>query len=195
MQRASWAAVAAAALGLTAAGRAEAGVIIDIFQSGSNVVATGSGSLDLTGMTHVTTRMVQPSFIFPSAAAILVGSSGGDIDVYTPLSGPASFGSGGLTSPASSGSGDLFGINRSTGQLAVPRGYVFGTSLSGSETFDNTTLSGLGLTAGTYLFRLPGDTLTVRIGSVAVPEPSTLALAGLGAAALAGYGWRRRPFK
>jgi hypothetical protein len=41
---------------------------------------------------------------------------------------------------------------------------------------------------------LPAD-LTIRVRSLAataVPEPSSLALAGIGGLALAGYGWRRR---
>jgi len=52
-------------------------------------------------------------------------------------------------------------------------------------TFDNTTLSGLGLTLGTYTYTwgtgADADTYTVQIGaSNAAPEPGSLAILGSG---------------
>jgi PEP-CTERM motif-containing protein len=186
------AAVAAvAAVALMAAGHAQAGAVIDIEQVGPDVVATGSGSLNLTGASFL-----YPGFSFggvePDLADITVGSpSFATVDIYS-VTGPSSFGPGGVAG-ASSGSGDLFGVVGSNGWLVVPAGYASGASLSATMTFDHRTLSGLGLAPGTYTFTLPDDTITVKIGtSSATPEPSTLVMAGIGAASLAGYGWRRR---
>jgi len=37
-----------------------------------------------------------------------------------------------------------------------------------------------------------GDSPTLEVDGVAVPEPSSLTLLGIGAISLLGYGWRRR---
>ena len=108
--------------------------------------------------------------------------------------GPTSFGSSGITS-ASSGSGDFF--SDVDGSIGVPQGYVSGTHLSATDTCAGQTLSGLGLTLGTYTYTRgtggPDHTLTVQIGpaATAVPEPSSALVAGFGV--LAGPGvWARR---
>ncbi len=82
--------------------------------------------------------------------------------------------------------------------MLVPTGYVSGTALSGSSTYDGMTIAGLGLTPGTYTYSsgtgADADSLTVNVG--AVPEPSSLALATAALAgglivALAGAGARK----
>jgi hypothetical protein len=157
-------AMLAAAL-MMGAGRAEAGVIIAFDEVGSDVVASASGTINLTGMS-----------LFGSGTLII------------PV---VEFGPGGSTF-ASSGSGTPFGVQGVEGFLVVPFGYASGQSLSSSATFVNTTISGVGLTPGTYSFHLPEDTITVQISPPAVPEPSTLAMAGLGAAIGLGYWYRSR---
>ena len=61
----------------------------------------------------------------------------------------------------------------------VPTGYTSGSALSGSATFDSTTLSAMGLTSGTYTASwgsgATADSVTLEVGS-AVPEPATFAL-------------------
>ena len=62
-------------------------------------------------------------------------------------------------------------------------------------TFDNTTIAGLGLTAGTYSYTWgrigpTDDRLTIIISSV--PEPSSLVMAGMAVAAGLIAAWRRR---
>ena len=79
----------------------EHGVIIEVTQVGPNVVATASGSLDLTGLTLLQTDMSLNGFggqMDPSEGYIIVGTSY-RIDEFGGLSGPSSFGNGGSPKP------------------------------------------------------------------------------------------------
>ena len=169
-------------------GRAEASVVIDISQVGSDVVATGSGTVDLTDLAFVGSSII-PVEIFPIPAIVVVGS-GGPHDTYTGLIGPTSFGSGGSVD-VFPGPGDTFGVAGLFSELAVPSGYVSGSPLSGSWTLGPATLTSLGLTPGTYVYTWGGgadaDSLTVKIGAT-IPEPSTWAMMLLGFAGL-GFAW------
>jgi hypothetical protein len=179
----------AAILATTTAGRVDASVDINIDQVGANVVLTGSGSLNIGGMTFVDTTTVG-SGVGGDVAAAYVGPTFATVDTNTGLTGPTSFGTGAFHF-ASSGSGSLFGLDFNV--LEVPHGYVSGTQLTGSATLTNTTLTALGLDIGTFTFTLPHDTVTVQIGSTAVvPEPLTAIVAVFGAVAYIAYGSRHR---
>jgi PEP-CTERM motif len=180
----------------TLAEPAEASVLIDIYQTGGNVVATGSGTIDLTGLTFDFSAAVGGmGAVVPFDGIAAVGPDN-VADVYTGVSGPASFGPG-ATTFGSSGSGDAFGVAASllpSPVLFVPEGYVSGTALSGSSTFASETIASLGLAPGTYVYTwaIPGsigDSLTVNIG---VPEPSTWAMMLIGFAGLGFAGYRQR---
>jgi hypothetical protein len=176
------AAIAAALLVASLAGTADAGFVIDVSQAGSNVVAAGSGSIDLTGLSFLFSG-VDSSGVNPGSGLVVVGPSVvTSVDVYSGATGPISFGGGGFTH-ASSGNGDLVGIEGIFGDIVVPEGYVSLTPLSGNATWDNTTIAGLGLTPGIYTYTWgaggPAQSLTVNI----VPEPSSLAMAGMAVAA------------
>ena len=193
----------AAALSLTVAGgRADASVVIDIFQSGGNVVAMGGGTIDLNGLSLFDSSASSGApAVGPNIGLVYVGPDD-DIDAYTGISGPMSFGAGGVTL-GSSGSGDTFGVNAApsivnSSLLIVPTGYASGTALAGSSIYDGQTLASLGLTPGTYVYTwnsspAQDDSLTVKIG--AIPEPSTWAMMLLGFAALGFAGFRatRKP--
>jgi hypothetical protein len=121
---------------------------VTLRQVGSNVVATGSGAINLTGLTPD-----RAGFSFPILNASLADIRTGEanqVTFYIGFTGPTSFGSGGDFSPNAS-SGDLVGIVNTFFQgLLVPEGYVSNTALSDSMTFDNATFASLGLTPGTY---------------------------------------------
>jgi MYXO-CTERM domain-containing protein len=189
----------AVAMGLAALGsQARAGIVVDISQVGANVVMNASGSIDPTVLTRVGDGGIQP-LVFGAAGWVLLGPlSGGD--VFTGLTGPLSFGTGDLMA-ASSASGDSFGLEASLNGFGpptvyLPFGYTAGTELSGTATYDNTTIAALGLTPGTYTYTPTGlgatadNTFTISIGSV--PEPSSLTMAATAAGLLGGLAFHRR---
>jgi hypothetical protein len=198
--------LAALALLLGSVGQARAGIIININQVGADVVATGSGSIDLTGLTLQIPAITGPQ-IQANVDDLIMGTKViGIVDFYAGAMGPGNFGPGTprFVSPTS-GSGDLFGLHHSalTGPtvlgVILPTGYVSGTSLSAAtDTYSGQTFSSLGLTPGTYTYTWDGGgpthTLTVQIGpaTTTTPEPSTLTLLSLGSLSLLGYSWRRR---
>jgi PEP-CTERM motif len=189
----------AAALGLAVVGApAEASVVIDVSEVGGNVVATGSGSIDLSDLTPFATAG-GTAFMNPGFGNMDIGGASGayqDITEYNGVSGPTSFGAD-VATFASSSFGDIFGVNakgpNGTG-VDVPFNYVSGTALSGSATFDGQTFASLGLTPGTYAYAWgsgpTADSLTVKIGAAATPEPGTWAMMLIGFAALGLAGFR-----
>ena len=65
----------------------------------------------------------------------------------------------------------------------MPQGYVSGTALSNSMTFNNATLASLGVTPGSYVWSwgagLPNQNFTLQIGPAGVPDGgSTVSLLG-----------------
>ncbi len=152
--------------------------VLTIAEQGSNVVATGNGTIDLAGLS-LSFSENGVAFIAPGIAEVATGPTGLEpIDVYKGLTGPKSFGIGGPV-PASTGSGDAVGIGGFIDELFLPHGYVSDASLSGSATWFNQTYGTLAMTPGTYKWSWgsgpTADSFTVDIGT-AVPEPSTLLL-------------------
>ena len=73
---------------------AQAAYVVTLNQVGSNVIATGSGSLDLTGLNFAGGNTA-PAQIEAHFGLIFTGSSSPEpVDLYTGITGPASFGSG-----------------------------------------------------------------------------------------------------
>jgi len=178
---------AAMAMLLAAAPAADAGYIITLKQVGSDVVATGSGAIDLTDLFFSGFGGVVPS-LSPSFMFISMGLPEGSTANYVgSFSGPRNFGQGGITF-ASSGSGDAVFLSIGTdSRLGVPRQYVSGTALSDSATYNNATFASLHVTSGTYKWTWGNgvnQNFTLKIG---VPDPgSTVGLLLLGLAALFG---------
>lgn len=168
-------------LGL-AAPVAQASYLVTVEQVGSNVVASGSGTIDLTGLTFDGGFASGPAALDPSIGYINTGpTTSVGLDAYTGFTGPTSFGSGGFTG-ASSGTGDSVEIIGSSGTygvplLWVPSGYVSGSALSDNSTYDSATFSSLGLTPGTYEWTWGiGANQNFTLQIEATPEPSSLLL-------------------
>ena len=157
---------------------------VTLQQVGSNVVATGSGPINLTGLTFVgSVQIASGAVIVPNSAIIQTGPTGlVNLDVYSGLfTGPTNFGSGGLFK-ANTGSGDFVGIHVLDGVLLVPQGYVSGSALSDSMTINNATFASLGVTPGLYEWRGTGDLVHVTFNLwCQVPDGgSTVSLLGFG---------------
>jgi len=139
---------------------AQAGYTVTLQQIGPNVVATGSGPINLTGLTFFQSGSLDPqvspySMLLPlhGIIGISTGPTSSNVDIYSSPTGPTSFGTRGPTA-ASSGSGDMVGIARIFwgSSLSVPTGYVSGTALSGMAIYTGKTFATLGVTPGTYVW-------------------------------------------
>jgi hypothetical protein len=186
-----------ATLVLFAAGIARAGSIftVTLTQVGPNVVATGSGAIDLTGLTSFGSAFASPE-LYPAHGIIGTGPSG-TIDQYSGSSGPFSFGPGSAAFPTST-SGDSVFLEDFGLDIDVPQGYVSGTILSSSATFDSATLASLGVTPGTYTWTWDSgaNSFVLQVPTPPVPEPGTLQLLVAGTMWMAGL-WlgRKRIWK
>jgi hypothetical protein len=143
---------------------AQAGYTVTLQQVGTDVVATGSGAINLTGLTFYQSGSLDPHVIPHSVFLPLHGSIGistgptsSSVDTYSGPSGPTSFGTGGPTA-ASSGSGDMVGIATIFwgSFLSVPTGYVSGTDLSGMAIYTGKNYATLGVNPGTYVWTWGG---------------------------------------
>jgi hypothetical protein len=194
--------LAALALLLAGTGGAQAGYMVTLLEQNGNVVATGSGKIDLTGLSF-TANDVGFAFVNPSIGSIGIGpanpiGTAPPTDIYSGISGPSNFGSGG-NQIASSGNGNPVEIEPSLGGgREVASDYVSDSnSLSNTSTYNGQTFASLGVTPGTYVWEWGAEadqSFTLQIGpaATAAPEPASLTLLGIGALGLLGYGWRRR---
>src|SRR5215831_8237540 len=116
---------------------------VTLKQMGSNVVATGSGAINLTGLTFF--GLTDLSSLMEASLGQINAGQLGLAAGYTGFTGPTSFGSGGLFF-ANAGSGDLVGISGAphfSEFIFVPAGYVSGNALSSSATWNNATFASL----------------------------------------------------
>ncbi len=186
---------AVAAIALLSATPASAAYLFDVDQAGTDVVVTGSGSLNTTGLTSAFNTSINGA-VHASWGLMVVGEGLGP--VYAALSGPASFG-GDVNARADKMTGTAVGINMFSGNyFFVDRSYVSGAELGiSTAVFSNTTIAKLGLKVGTYAYAFNrganADSITVRINAAtaAVPEPATWAMMMLGFGVI-GYALRRR---
>lgn len=177
-----------AALVLLAVGSARANSIFTVTfaQVGPNVVATGSGTIDLTGLTSFGSSYFNNE-LYPTNGILGVGPSG-TIDLYTGESGPFSFGGGSVSYPSSASGDSVFLEDFGIG-IDVPHDYLSGSSLSSSATFDGATIASLGLTPGIYTWTWDSGANSFVVQVPSAPEPSSFLLFGVGL--VAGL-WRAR---
>jgi hypothetical protein len=100
---------------------ARAGYDVTLEQVGSDVVASGSGSIDTAGLVFVEVAEDEAQ-IRPFIALLITGPTGPTPDSYwvsEPITGPMSFGAG-VGAFASSGSGDIVGISGTATLINLP---------------------------------------------------------------------------
>jgi hypothetical protein len=182
----------AAAISVITISPAFANLTINIQQADANLIkASFDGNLNLTGLSAFTAEtenyMVESSF-----ATLQFGFVGPASTPYPylstyHLSGPTSWDQANVVGLAvgyavpSSFSGDHLMIEGNPGRLSISPGYVSGATLAGSENFEG-TLASLGLSAGSYIYTMGSNTITVNIGNTgnsganAAPEPASWAM-------------------
>jgi hypothetical protein len=108
---------------------AKAAYLLKYEEVGADVVAEGSGSLDVTDLNFTNSGGIGSCFgVWASQGLAVRGPSRLPwtlIKAFQGFVGPTSFGSGGLHL-ATSGSGDFTGIVPLAGNLHPPRGYISG---------------------------------------------------------------------
>jgi hypothetical protein len=185
---------------------AQAGLIFFVEEVGSNIKITASGSLDTTGWTS---GNQPPGVTFLRQERVMVGTSAPSGTGFIEFGPLTSFSvSGGASSTnvfpslgtgfysAASHSGDLAGMrfDGSAFRVMAPVGYSSGNSISGTATFNNLSLTSLGMNSGTtwkWYFGANGDegkSLTIT----AVPEPGSLIVVSGLVAGLSVLSRRRR---
>jgi hypothetical protein len=182
--------LSAAAVVASAVAACHGEFVVDFEQSGSNVVATGGGTINLTALPRIGDGGAWPG-VGGAEGDVTLGADSGVVNIYSGLNGPQAFGTlaGGVYSSAASGDTvALFANMGSYGQcVGLSFGYISGAWLSNTTTWDDTTVSGLGLTPGTYTWTwgsgATADSFVMNISQV--PEPTTLTLLG---SALLGLG-------
>jgi len=188
------------------ASTSHASIIININQVGGDIVATGSGSINLTGLTLNGDGWSTGQFA-PYWGRVAIGSTFARFDIYGAISGPTAFSPYNVLVNADLASGNFFGVDGSSNSLFLPFGYTSGTQLSGTSTWQNTSLlNDLGINTGpsTYSWQWGSganlDSFTVNFnsggggggGAVATPEPGTMMLLGSGVLTFGLSRFRRR---
>ena len=161
---------------LLSVGPAQAGYTVTLQQVGPDVVATGSGAIDLHGLTVSRSFFQDPGIkpfghILVGPAFIATGPTSSSVHPYFgAITGPRIFGSSANFTLASSGSGDMVGISAELAFqtfLSVPTGYHSGSFLSDSATYSGQSFATLGVTPGTYVWKWgtgANQNFTLQIG-------------------------------
>lgn len=174
---------------LAATSLAHSAYVINIQQVGPNVVATGSGTINTSGLSFFS-NVWGGGEMAGQVGRVLVGSSPlvSPATVWTGATGSI-FGTPAVKFNADSTTGGHVGPLNTIG-LITPDGYISGTPISSSATWLSVTLADQGLTPGTSYVWTWGvgptaDSLTVNVAAAPVAPASVPTMSEGSAAALA----------
>lgn len=167
-----------------------ASVVINAQPVGDDVVFTGSGTLNLAGLTLAGTGGIALAGfrddLFPPILRMRP-SSGLTTYVGPTLVAPAGFSDlEGIFAQPTFSSGQVFGAEYwfSAPGISVPDGYSSGQFLSASMTYSHQSFNSLQLNPGTYVWHwgsgVNADSMSLNI----VPEPSSAFIIGMGSMVL-----------
>ena len=172
-------------LTILACDQAFAGILLTAEEVGNDVIISGGGSIDLTGLIPGPERTPEKKRGLSIASnAVLIGvTADGRLERYR-VTGPRSFGTVRVAEmDIQSLVGDSIRIFGNNGNLELPADYVSNAPFSFSGTFRNRNFMGLGYSEGTYTWTFANqETVTLQIGNPTnvVPEPITASLFGFG---------------
>lgn len=172
-------------------GAASAAVDIFVWDDSGDLRVQAEGTLDLTGTTPNVGGLFNEGVISIASGGIIGAVDGNELDRYD-IAGnfPPSFGGG-----ASLFGGVFTGTNSiltdrsiDAGVIWVSEGFQSGGTIFAAATAAGESLASISADVGVYVWTLPNDTVTFRIGespvSAPVPVPPAMALFGMGALAL-----------
>jgi len=152
-------------------------VNMTLLEVGGDVVLSGAGTMNLTSLNFLQNTFASANLV-PVGSQFGCGSAGpGPFNsaFYTgsTFTSPTNFGTGGQT-VGNSGTDGFFGVGfLGSKGLFVPTGYTSGSFISGTTTFNSTTLSTLGATPGTYTWSWgSGANASSIILTVGTPSPT-----------------------
>ena len=186
--------LAALALLLSFHTGANAAYTLNIAESGNDVVANGSGTIDTANLSlvgggftadYIGANEPPPGFI--DSFGLGGSSAGSTMFVYVgTFTGPAFFGVGAGIGAPTTASGNYVAFE-DLHDLKLEQTYVSGASLVTHASFHNQTFASIGLTPGDYVYTwgtgIHADSLTISIQ--AAPEPASMAVLGIGLAGIA----------
>ncbi len=182
---------------------AQAAFVYTFTQVGSDVHLSGTGAIDFIDLGHFSSAFSHGVYTDPSHGIIASGPDGGWIFVYEGVSGPASFGPGSSNILATHTTGDFLYIGAVGHSIAFSSDYLLGNLMTNSAIYEGQSFASMGLTPGSYVYTWGSgehaDSLTVAVlVGDPIPEPGSVALAGIGLAGLLFCRWRnlragRRP--
>jgi len=155
---------------------------VSFVESGSNILMSYSGTLDLTGLDFVQNTNPGSGGVGVAQGAFGIGPSGvPNVSLYTgaTFSYPSNFGDGGGGPSSVTGTGDYFGVFSGlypTNTLVVPTGYTSGNFIQGTTTLSGSSFTSLGMNTGNYNFSWgagAGQSFVLTIGGAGVtPTPT-----------------------
>lgn len=174
------------------AGRANAAIVVQFSEVGSDVVVTYTGSVDLAStLGKEADRMLGFTEIWGSPTINrLVNTVAGSIEDYNlSFTAASQFANGGQFPGV--GSGDAFLIEsggspiQSFHQIWVPYNYVSGAPINGMITFTGQSFASIGILEGTHVWTWENGGVSDSATFTTVPEASSALLIGLGVLGLA----------